>query len=374
MNELSNTLKRRQQKRHEATKLVQEGLSSLQLSSDSNPHDSYLLDEGDQRVVLAPNSYLNPDFKRTIDVLLIWINSSLKQDSIIVRSLEDDVYDGYILSKLIQVYQPNIRLLENDLPLSEQAKKQTLRKVLDYLDICLNQSIKWTFEQIYNRDLIAILHLLLAMRQHFEKISDLYLPKSLILKVICVEKRNEILQTRFIDETFIDSIHKPKYGDLIDTLFDLAPEKVPQLEMNLVKFCNSNLNRYQIHIKQILVEDFQNGLYLLYLLSHLENYCPIFNKFHRKQPINREQSHVNLQLVFQLMKQGKIIYNCVCIRINLFDILAGIDIEDYCQINDILDGDQRTLYRLLFQIYLKYNSDSTNLLQSIRTHIDSPFL
>ncbi|CAF1518966.1 unnamed protein product, partial [Rotaria sordida] len=33
---LSNTLKRRQQKRHEATKILQEGISSLHLSSISN--------------------------------------------------------------------------------------------------------------------------------------------------------------------------------------------------------------------------------------------------------------------------------------------------------------------------------------------------
>ena len=60
--------------------------------------------------------------------------------------------------------------------------------------------------------------------------------------------------------------------------------------------------------------------------------------------------------------------------------LAGIDIEQYCQINDLLGGDQRTLYRLLFQIFLRYNSDSNNLLQSmtylqpIRRDADSPFL
>ena len=61
-------------------------------------------------------------------------------------------------------------------------------------------------------------------------------------------------------------------------------------------------------------------------------------------------------------------------------VLAGIDIEQYCRIPDLLAGDLRTLYRLLFQLYLRYNSDSNNLLQSItylqpiRADADSPFL
>ena len=54
--------------------------------------------------------------------------------------------------------------------------------------------------------------------------------------------------------------------------------------------------------------------------------------------------------------------------------------ERYCRINELLAGNQRTLYRLLFQLYLRYNSDSNNLLESITylradtINADSPFL
>jgi len=59
------------------------------------------------------------------------------------------------------------------------------------------------------------------------------------------------------------------------------------------------------------MEYFQDGLYLIYLISHLENYFIILNKYHYKKPISREQSYANFQLVFQLMNQGKIkIYLC----------------------------------------------------------------
>ena len=61
-------------------------------------------------------------------------------------------------------------------------------------------------------------------------------------------------------------------------------------------------------------------------------------------------------------------------------LLAGMEIEQYCRINDLLFGDQRSFYRLLFQIYLRYNSDANHFLQSItylhpiRTDADSSFL
>ena len=224
---LSNTLKRRQQKRHEATKILQEGISSLHLSSISHETshqpiegvyplfnvdpESYLLNEGDERSMLEPNSSNNPDFKRTINVLFNWLNASLNKNSIIIRSFEDDLYDGYVLGKLVEFYQPNVRLIFDDVPLSEEAKKKTLERVLNYLEICFNQqnqSIKWTLEQIYNRDFISILHLLLRLMKFFNIQGFYDLPKNLTLKVIVVKKINGLLQTRIINECFIDDYDK----------------------------------------------------------------------------------------------------------------------------------------------------------------------
>jgi len=219
---LSNTLKRRQQKRQEVTKVLQEGITSLHLSSTPNEQqqttegiyplfnidpESYLLDEGDERSMLEPNSYNNSDFKQTINVLFNWLNSSLSENSIIIRSLEDDLYDGYILGKLIEFYQPNVRLLYDDIPLSEELKKKTLFRVLDYLETYFNQQnqpIKWTFEQIYNRDFIAILHLLLTLMKVFNMKTYYDLPQTLLLKVIVVKKMNGLLETRIVNERFID--------------------------------------------------------------------------------------------------------------------------------------------------------------------------
>ena len=330
---LSNTLKRRQQKRHEVAKVLQEGISSLHLSSppsDQHPSslanegiypllaidpDSYVLDEGDERAMLEPHSSHNPEFKQMINVLLTWINSSLKQDSIIVRSFEDDFYDGYVLGKLIEYHQPNTRLLHEGIPLSEEMKKQTLRRVLSHIELFAHQPIKWTFEQIYHRDLIAILHLLLTLIKHWNIPARNQLPKNLFLKVVVVKKINGILQTRIVNECFIEDHQEqsspsprediPKQGDLIDALFDLAPEKLLAIEKLLINFLNHHLIHHHIQIKRIDSEEFRDGLYLLYLIAHLENYFLVRNKYHSKRPLTREQSHVNLQLVFRLLTEGK---------------------------------------------------------------------
>lgn len=395
---LSNTLKRRQQKRQEVAKVLQEGISSLHLSSPSSDQqssqtnegiypllnidpDSYVLDEGDERAMLEPHSSHNPEFKQMIDVLLNWINSSLSKDSIIIRSFEDDLYDGYILGKLIEHHQSNTRLLHEGLPLSEEMKKQTLQRVLTHIETSSPYPIQWTFEQIYHRNLIAILHLLLTLMKLWNIPTRANLPKNLFLKIVVVKKLNGILQTRIVNECFIEDHHQdvisPRQGDLIDALFDLAPEKLSAVEKLLINFLNQHLIDQQIQIQRIHTEDFQDGLYLLYLISHLENYFPILSKYHHKKPLTREQIYGNFQFVFQLLTEGN---SSRDENERIFFSLAGMDIEQYCRINDLLTGNERSLYRLLFQMYLRYNPEANYFLQSItylqpiRTDADSPFL
>jgi parvin len=93
--------------------------------------------------------------------------------------------------------------------------------------------------------------------------------------------------------------------DLIDTLFDLAPDKISSVEKTLLNFINSHLNYYDIHIQEIDMQYFQDGLNLLYLIAHLEKYFLVLNKYYHKKPITREQSYANVQLAFELIYQGK---------------------------------------------------------------------
>jgi len=50
--------------------------------------------------MIEPRSYEEPKFKELISVLIEWINDELAGHRIIVKDLEEDLYDGQILQKL----------------------------------------------------------------------------------------------------------------------------------------------------------------------------------------------------------------------------------------------------------------------------------
>ena len=51
--------------------------------------------------MIAPGSSSDPNLQRLVVVLLDWLNDVLAPDRIIVRDMEDDLYDGCVLHKLI---------------------------------------------------------------------------------------------------------------------------------------------------------------------------------------------------------------------------------------------------------------------------------
>lgn len=50
--------------------------------------------------MIEPRSYEEPKLKELISVLIEWINDELADHRIIVKDLEEDLYDGQILQKL----------------------------------------------------------------------------------------------------------------------------------------------------------------------------------------------------------------------------------------------------------------------------------
>lgn len=60
-----------------------------------------LLDENEERSILAPGEKNNPKLKELLKVLIEWINDELADQRIIVKDIEEDLYDGQVLQKLI---------------------------------------------------------------------------------------------------------------------------------------------------------------------------------------------------------------------------------------------------------------------------------
>lgn len=77
-----------------------------------------LTGENEERSMIEPRSYSDPKLKELITVLVDWINDMLADQRIIVKFLEEDLYDGQVLQKLlgkillaVQLYSSSLYLL-----------------------------------------------------------------------------------------------------------------------------------------------------------------------------------------------------------------------------------------------------------------------
>ncbi|GAA6095580.1 beta-parvin isoform X2 [Tachysurus ichikawai] len=103
LGKLGGTLSRKK-KAKEVSDLQEEGKFAinaplLPTSADLLPEDM-LLEENAERIMLDPTSRENPKFKELQKVLVDWINNELEEERIIVKDLEEDLYDGQVLQKL----------------------------------------------------------------------------------------------------------------------------------------------------------------------------------------------------------------------------------------------------------------------------------
>jgi parvin len=58
-------------------------------------------EENEERSMIEPRSFEEPKLKELIAVLIEWINDELADQRIIVKDIEEDLYDGQVLQKLL---------------------------------------------------------------------------------------------------------------------------------------------------------------------------------------------------------------------------------------------------------------------------------
>lgn len=58
-------------------------------------------EENEERSMIEPHSFVEPKLKELIAVLIEWINDELADHRIIVKDIEEDLYDGQVLQKLL---------------------------------------------------------------------------------------------------------------------------------------------------------------------------------------------------------------------------------------------------------------------------------
>lgn len=97
------------------------------------------LPPGEKKKHLAPASRKDPRFEELQQVLMEWINATLLPEHIVVRSLEEDLFDGLILHHLFQKLAA-LRLEMEEMALTCASQQRKLAVVLDAVNRSLQPS------------------------------------------------------------------------------------------------------------------------------------------------------------------------------------------------------------------------------------------
>jgi len=300
------------------------------------PPEEYLLEENEERSMIEPKSYENPRLKDLISILIEWVNDELHSERIIVQDIEEDLYDGQVLQKLLEKLTGE-KLSVPEVTQSEEGQRNKLRIVLGVANRVLglqrNQA-RWSVESVHTKNIVSILHLLVALARHFR--APIRLPENVVVDVVIVTKREGVLTHRVIAEeltSLYDDIGMRCERDAFDTLFDHAPEKLQVVKKSLVTFVNKHLNKINLEVND-LDSQFADGVYLCLLSGLLEGYFVPLYDFHLT-PQSFDEKVANVSLAFELMMDG------------------GLP-QPKARPEDIVNLDLKSTLRVLYNLFTKY--------------------
>uniref|UniRef100_A0A8C1BXR9 Parvin, alpha a n=1 Tax=Cyprinus carpio carpio TaxID=630221 RepID=A0A8C1BXR9_CYPCA len=309
LGKLGGTLARRK-KAKEVSELQEEGMNAINLPLSPTPFELHpediMLEENEVRTMVDPNSKNDQKLQELMKVLIDWINDVLVGERIIVKDLAEDLYDGQVLQKLFEKLEGE-KLNVAEVTQSEIAQKQKLQTVLERINDALKvstRSIKWNVDSVHAKSIVAILHLLVELSQHFR--APIRLPDHVSIQVV---------------------------RDAFDTLFDHAPDKLNVVKKTLITFVNKHLNKLNLEVAELDTQ-FADGVYLVLLMGLLEGYfVPLYNFF--LTPENFDQKVHNVSFSFELMQDG------------------GLE-RPKPRPEDIVNCDLKSTLRVLYNLFTRY--------------------
>uniref|UniRef100_A0A673Y0P6 Parvin alpha n=1 Tax=Salmo trutta TaxID=8032 RepID=A0A673Y0P6_SALTR len=331
----------RRKKAKEVSELQEEGMNAINLplsptQYELDPEDT-VLEENEFRTIVDPNSKNHSKLQELQKVLIDWINDVLVGERIIVKDLAEDLYDGQKLE--------GEKLNVAEVTQSEITQKQMLQTVLERINDSIKisaRSIKWNVDSVHAKSIGAILHLLVALSQHFR--APIRLPNHVSIQVVVVQKREGILQSRQIQEEITgNTVYvSSQLRDAFHTLFDHAPDKLNVVKKTLITFVNKHLNKLNLEVAELDTQVhffnlwFADGVYLVLLLGLLEGYfVPLYKFF--LTPENFDQKVYNMSFSFELMQDG------------------GLE-RPRPRPEDILNCDLKSTLRVLYNLFTRYRN------------------
>lgn len=305
------------------------------------PPEEYTLEENEERSMIEPRSFEDPKLKELIEVLIEWINDELADQRIIVKDIEEDLYDGQVLQKLLEKLTGE-KLDVPEVTQSEEGQKQKLGIVLAATNRVLSlprySQQKWSVESVHSKNIVAILHLLVALARHFR--APVRLPENVAVGVVVVQKRDGSLSHRTVLEEITstyDDLGMRCERDAFDTLFDHAPDKLQVVKKSLVTFVNKHLNKVNLEVSDLDTQ-FHDGVYLTLLMGLLEGFFVPLYSFHLT-PQDFDQKVHNVNFAFDLMQD------------------VGLA-KPKARPEDIVNLDLKSTLRVLYNLFTKYKNMS----------------
>ncbi|XP_054631727.1 gamma-parvin isoform X4 [Dunckerocampus dactyliophorus] len=216
--------------------------------------------QADKRKMIQPASLKDPKLDKLKEALLDWINSTLKAEHIVVRSLEEDLYDGLVLHHLLVIHK---------------------------------------------KDLLATLHLLVAMVRRFQP--EVELPTDVKVQVAVVEvSRRGIrsdVQTEVLTEASganSEALSTTERDDPMEHLLKLEAHEVTAVKQAILHFVNKTMASVGLQVSD-LDNQFSDGVILLLLIGQLEGFFIPLSDF-SLIPVSHEEMLHNVSLALSLLR------------------------------------------------------------------------
>ncbi|XP_061761112.1 gamma-parvin-like isoform X11 [Nerophis ophidion] len=240
--------------------------------------------------MIQPDSLKDPKLDKLKEqVLLGWINESLKAEHIVVQSVEEDLYDGLVLHHLLARFA-GVHLTLEEMALTASAQIRKLEAVLEELDKRLEQQdTKWEVSLIHKKDLLATLHLLVAMVTRFQP--EVELPSNVKVQVVVLEVSRTGIQSDVQTEVLTED-----RGDNAQEVSDTTDDPMEQLMEMEVKQTMAGVGLQVSDLDQ----QFSDGVILLLLIGQLEGFFIPLSDF-RLTPDSHEHRLHNVSLALSLL-------------------------------------------------------------------------
>lgn len=323
----------------EVQEVQEEGAYAIDSPGNPNfPDIDYNLSDNEQRSIIQPQSLNKPEVRDLFQTLIEWINDELVEDRIIVTDIEQDLYDGQVLHKLWEKLTGN-KLNVLEVTQSEEGQRQKLTVVLNAVNHKLgyhHTTPDWTVDSIHSKNIVSILHLLVALVRFFR--APIRLPENVSVTVVVVKKAEGKLHSDRYEvqlTSHYDDLGMRCERDAFDTLFDHAPEKLQVVKKSLVTFVNKHLNKLNFEVND-LGSDFKDGVYLCLLMGLLGQFFVPLHEFHLT-PKDTDQMIHNVAFSFDLMQD------------------VGLA-KPKARPEDIVNMDLKSTLRCLYNLFTKYRN------------------